>query len=173
MNGATAQRKGSPRVFRFKSFIVVFVGLIAVLSFWVVLSVAWMSREGFWGGVAFLLVGILLFGVLGTMTTLGMSDIVIDEERISRRIFGAEWQSLRWDNVDRIAIFQIPDFGRLRRIRAFKIYPRDGHIARRIAFNEQSGDITDLIELINELAARFSIKIEAEVDGAMHQVSHL
>lgn len=167
-----------PASFRFRGFVALCVVLVAILALVLALGIVWIERQGLIGGLTFLAAGFLLFGGLGAITMLGMSDIVIDDQKIARRIFGIEWQALPWNCVERIRIFRIPDFGRFRKVRAFKVYAfqgenngRIGH--RRISFNEQSTDLTDMLRVMNVFIAKYSIKIEMDIGGTMQAVGQI
>lgn len=168
---------GRPWVFRFKGMRVLCALLTAVVGLWLALSFIWIEREGFWSGVVFLTVGLLLFGVLGIMTLLGVSDIIIDNDGISRRLFGVEWQAVRWDCVQRIRIFRIPNFARGGTFRAFKIYSFDSPSGTRrpktISFNEQSTDVDSLLRMINKFVAIHGIKVEVDDHGTTRSVDYV
>lgn len=53
--------------------------------------------------------------LIGTVTLVGRSDILIDDEIIARRLFGVTMQTLRWDNVRVVRAFPVGGAGAAQR----------------------------------------------------------
>src|SRR5438477_12094479 len=100
----------APSTFRFSALPWVALALAAVNALSVFLAVLVAVRESLVGGLLLMAFTLPLFGVLGGMTILGLSEIIISDHEITRRIFGKTWQSIQWNNVECIRVSPIPNF---------------------------------------------------------------
>src|ERR1043165_5458139 len=109
--------------FKFRIFPWFFVAWVAINLIGMTLGVIWIIREGVVGGLLFMLVTISLFGFLVGMAVFSLSEIVIDDHAIARRILGITWQTIRWNDVRSVRTFRITDFSGSGKLRVFNIYP--------------------------------------------------
>lgn len=162
--------KSTPAEFRFKGKALILAWLGFLISLCGVLGTVWLIREGLRGGASFLMVSFSFIAFSGWLLLTGRSDIVIDDEGISRRLFGRTWQSIAWKNVRRITEFPIfnPDLHKMSR--AFNIYPSVFPRFRlvpsgKMAFMEPAENAHQLVELIEHYAAAYRIELENRVSA--------
>jgi hypothetical protein len=184
VNGEKNVGANFPAVFKFKKLPLLCAALIIILVGDVLLGVLALAdhrHDAGVGALVYLIFVFLLFGLLGSFAALQMSDILIDERGISRRLFGWKWQGLHWDSIQRIRAFVVRNMAnsvRSKPFRQIQVFPLTGVEADRIllgkmVFDEQCTDLARLLELLNSFAARHSIRIEVEADGTWQPTSRL
>ena len=173
-----------PAVFKFKKLPLLCVVLIIILVGDVFLGISALTdhyHKAGAGALVFFTVVFLFIGILGSFAVLSMSDVIIDERRISRRLIGWEWQALRWDSIQRIRAFVVRNMAnsvRSKPFRQIQVIPSAGvqtdrMLLGKMVFDEQCTDLARLLELLNSFAARHSIRIEVEADGTWQPTSRL
>ena len=183
-NGEKNVGANFPAVFKFKKLPLLCVVLIVVLGGDVFLGILALTDHRYKAGAGALLfftVVFLFIGILGSFAVLDMSDIVIDERGISRRLFGWKWQGLHWDGIQRIRAFVLRNMAnsvRSKPFRQIQVFPlagveNDRILRGKMVFDEQCTDLARLLELLNSFAARHSIRIEVEADGTWQPTSRL
>jgi hypothetical protein len=171
--------QNAPMVFRYKGRAVAFAlicffafGFLAVTLFAITRGI------GFGLGMLMTLLSLFLFAVSG-VAIIGQSDIAIDKEGISRRLFGKTWRTIGWDSVKIIKAFHVPELGfRSKNIRAFAIYPTTkpidmAYLPHHIGFTEKYSNIDQLLGVINHHASKHQIEIECQNNGVRTRVAHL
>jgi hypothetical protein len=171
--------QSAPMVFRYKGRAVAFslicffaLGLLAVNVFAITRSI------GFGLGMLMTFLSLFILAVSG-VAIIGQSDIAIDNEGISRRLFGKTWRTIEWDNVKIIKSFHVPELGfQFKYIRAFAIYPirkptETTYLPHHIGFTEHYSNIDQLLGIINHHASRQQIEIECQSNGVRTRVAHL
>jgi hypothetical protein len=153
-------------VFCFKGQLYFLIAAYAISGLFLFLGLA--IETGRQGTVTFgepiMFGGFLLFSILGTISFLDQSDIVVDDQGISRCILGWPWKKIRWDNVRLITAFPVsggPGYS----ARAFNIFPIVKPQFRllpsgKILFNDKVQNASTLVELLNQYALKHGIKIE-------------
>lgn len=108
----------------------------------------------------------------------GASDIVVDDEGISRRLYGWVWKRMRWDNIARIKAFEVYVEAQRIRSMAYNIFPIVKDQIRllpsgKIAFLGTVDGITELLEVINKRADQYHILIQIKKNGTVTTASQL
>jgi|SRR5271157_1591670 len=98
------------------------------------------------------------------------SNIVVDDQGISRTLFGWTWQTMRWDNVRFIRVVPTYDPALRKKVRTISLYPRTKPKVRLLPwtamwFTDQAIDAGRLIAMINHYTALHRIKIESIDSG--------
>ena len=162
-----------PAEFKFKNQILAFISMcLFSFGFLAFTLIAIRHGIGLGWGLFFTFLAMFLLLLTG-ITIAGQSDIIIDDQGISRRLFWITWRSIRWDNIQVIKTFHVVAQGfRPKSVRAFAIYPSvklPGKLtlpgSGSIAFTEGFENIGQLIELINYYATKYEIKIEIQANG--------
>jgi hypothetical protein len=172
-----------PAVFKYKNFTPNLIfGCIFIIGAWAtfyaLLLDAIARGTGFGYAVLLALLSLFLTAVLCIAIT-GSSDIIIDEQGISRRLFGKVWRTIHWDNIEIIKTFHVVAQGfRPKSVRAFTIYPTGvlfgwSYLSGGIGFSENFMNMERLIGLINLYAAKHNIKIEVQANGMRTPATHL
>jgi hypothetical protein len=100
----------------------------------------------------------------GAVLLFGRSDVVTDDQGISRRLFGWTWQTVLWTNIRLITAFPVTG-GYGYTARAFNIFPSVRPKVRlmpsgKMMFTDKMSDASRLVELLNHYASIHGIKIE-------------
>jgi hypothetical protein len=120
-----------------------------------------------------------LFILYKSVTLLsGASDIVVDDESISRRLYGWVWKRMRWDNISRIKSFEVYVEADGVRSTAYNIFPIVKDRLRlfpsgKIAFRSTVDGIDELLEIINKHAYEHHVLLQTKIDGKVITVSQL
>lgn len=169
-----------PVRFKFKVLPWACFWLATMEIFGLVMGIIWIRQDGVLGGLMFSTVWCLILGLFGGIVIQGASDIIVDDQRISRSLFGWIWQAFQWDSIGKVVIRRVMDpySNRKRTIRAFAIYRRslNGNILSRwwgMSFLERGEHMQELIRLLNRYIAAHNIKIESESNGIKTSVGNL
>jgi hypothetical protein len=122
--------------------------------------------------LALIVLSFVLAAILDIRQT---SDIVADDQYISRRLFGWSWQTIPWNRIRLIKV--IPFFHPVLRkiVRIISIYPSGDSRPRllpltKMAFFDQAKNMNELIAIINHHAAINHVKIESSGNGVMTSI---
>jgi hypothetical protein len=131
------------------------------------------------GGITVLVMSISFVLLVGAVLLFGNSDVVIDEQGISRRLFGWTWQTVRWTNIRLITAFPVSG-GYGYTARGFNIFPSVRPTVRlmpsgKMWFTDKISNAPRLVELLNHYASSQSIKIEIRdsLIGSLKSASRL
>ena len=173
-----------PAVFKYKHFALNLIGgcIVAFVFGWGTSYALLLDaiRRGTSLGYALLLSFLSLFlTAFVCIAIVGSSDIIIDDQGISRRLFGKVWRTIHWDNIKIIKTFHVVAQGfRPKSVRAFTIYPTIApigwsYLSGSIGFTESFANVEQLIELINHYVSKHNIKIEVKVNDMKTPATHL
>lgn len=172
-----------PVVFKYKNRILLIIGgCVLVFGGWATLCAMVLDaiRHGSGFGFAALITFVnLINSVVFGIAIAGQSDIVIDDQGISRRFFGKKWQTIRWDNVQVIKTFPVGARGfPTKIIRAFTICPTVqplgiSYRSGKIGLTDGFENMEQLIELLNHYVSKYEIKIEVQSNGVTALVTRL
>lgn len=153
--------------FTFYLLLVVIIGATYV-SFMLV------TQGSIYKGVAILVCAVSVVTISVLISFSQQSDIVIDEQSISRRVFGKAWQHIRWGDVRDIHTGSTPRFSKAP-VKCCWIYPtfESRSNCRFIAFCFERNDIDALLELINLYISKYDIKIISRTPGEDTQLTRL
>jgi hypothetical protein len=150
--------------FKFKGFIPAFVALVLFAGLWVFFAfVIPMAGAGL-GGVVFCLCVAVLLLALGRVFLISKSDLVMDDQGVTRIFLGKEVQSIPWTGVQRIVAYPVRGAGVSHNVTAYNILALSSPAARsktrKIYFNDQSTDLTALLDCLNFYAGKHGLKVE-------------
>jgi hypothetical protein len=127
----------------------------------------------------FMFVSFFWISFLAILGFFNQTDIAIDDDGLSRILWGHTWQTMRWDDVRLISAFPVSR-GNGSTQRAFNIFPIVKPFPRlspsgKIMFDDKIEDVSKLVELLNHYAQQRGIKIEVRdtVLGERQQVARL
>jgi hypothetical protein len=158
MNGAMLDSV----VYQYKWRFLPLAWLVGLTPLVVYLGVTWIFRQGWPGGVCFLLISLAFVLAGGWVLIVGLADIVIDDEGISRMFLGAISQRMAWIHVARIHISnsESPEDGQS--VRSFLFVSSKGpgnFFSRRITFQESKQGMSDLLNKMNSCVAHYGVRI--------------
>lgn len=161
----------SPNRFKFKGFIPAFVALMLFAGLWVFFAFVIPMEGGGFGGVVFCLCIAVLLLALGRVFLISKSDLVMDDEGVARLFLGRKIQSIPWTSVQRIVAYPVRAAGASQKVTAYNILALPSSAARskkrKIYFNDQSTDLTGLLDCLNFYATKHGLKVEHVLkDGA-------
>jgi hypothetical protein len=154
--------------FAFKSFKWICLWMLSVYPLLVATCCFLLAKEGSSTWILIFVALVFVVGLAGLNAVLSMSLIVVDNESISRSILGKRWQTIRWDNIERMRVFSVIDPGISRTIRGFNIFPRAYPRLSltpkgKMSFVERAEDMSELIEILNRIAKIYGIPVESTV----------
>jgi hypothetical protein len=165
--------------FRFpgRLWVILWTGL--ALTFIGVLTFIRIRQPGATGGIGVLVTSISFVLLLGAVLLFGRSDVVIDDQGISQRLFGWTWKAVCWRNVRLITAFPVSG-GYGYTARAFNIFPLVRPHFRlmpsgKMMFTDKISDSPRLVDLLNQYASSHVIKIEIRdsLAGSLKPASRL
>jgi hypothetical protein len=155
---------GSEReIFVFKGQTLVLAWLLATIGVLGFLGNL-IARQNLFKGSLFLLLTLTITLLVGALMLAGRSDVIIDDQGISRRIFGKTWQRMDWDNIRLIRAFPVSGGGGYS-AQAYNIYPKVRPRfavlpAGKMSFTDKMTNSTQFIEHLHRFASAHSIRIE-------------
>lgn len=159
----------SPYIYKFKGR---FLGLVVcglMASLLVVFAVLIAGQGDGVAGVIFFFAGAFFFLLIGWILFIGKADIFIDNESISRAVFGRRFKILQWKDVELITVFGVRGGGVSSNVTGYNIIASRNRsklsTTKKIFFSSQGNDLSGLIECMNIYIARFNIKAERESGG--------
>jgi hypothetical protein len=124
-------------------------------------------------GLVSLVIGAAICALAEYLTLTQMSDVVIDDEGISRSHFGMTWRIIRWSDLREITAF-VPPFGGSRRV--FRLYqslqPRFIR-PNTIVIPDDIRDVGPLFERVLNYIRRNDLKVKITVDGQVATADQL
>lgn len=156
-------------IFKFKGKAPAIIVMAAVVILCIALSILIGVRGEGLGGIAFCLGFALFLLFVGKIFLYGRLDVQIDEQSISRMLFGRKVQLIKWQDVERVVVFPVRGAGVTGGVTAYNICasasPAGGSRTRKIYFNDQSNDVSDLIRAMNIYIDQFQIRVEHVSNG--------
>lgn len=157
------------KIRKLRTFCVTFLILIALL---VTLFVVAKMREQTGLQLVILLVFMPLLLLSGFVAILSLMDIVITERAISRNFLGRVWQSVEWNNVRIIKVFDDPNRtgGKITYVNIFPLEPPKFRIlpSGKIVFNDEwMDDFEKCKSLMNGYIRSNDIAIERRIKGKL------
>ena len=179
MNSQNINAINNPAIFKFEGQYLVILWFFIVICILGFLGVAIIKRGVGFGGGMFLLISVSFILFITGLLLTGRSDVVVDDQGISRCLLGKTWQTIRWENARLITAFPVSG-GRSYMARGFNIYP----IVKpqfslmpsgKMVFNDKVGDAPKLVELLNYYSSKHGIRIEIRdtLLGKLTQVNRL
>lgn len=166
------------KVFKYKRLKIRVRMILVLTGVWVFGCVAGIHNTG-WANTVPWLVGFGLFVLYEAVLLLGgASDIVVDDEGLSRRLYGWVWRRMRWDNMSRIKSFEVFDQRQSLIVTSYNIFPIAKarfrlHPSGVLRFAGIVEGIDDLLEIINRQASKRHILLQAHKGGRITTVSQL
>lgn len=167
------------RVFKIKYYLIKII-FVNIFTLWIAAFAIFSITHG--GGL-FLGVVLSLVAIILVPSGLGMvnrfSEIVIDDQGVSRRIFGRTLQAVRWEDVKIIKKFRIVSAGFYSRVvDSYSIYPLVKPtgvfvVTGSIGFSEGFENMEQLIGLLNYYICKHDIKVEIPSNGTRIIVAKL
>ncbi|BDU18600.1 hypothetical protein [Dyella sp. GSA-30] len=161
MNGTTTT------VFKFKGEVPALVVVVGMVMLCVSLAILIAIQERSVGGVLFCLGLALFFVLLGRVFLYAKLDVQLDNESISRILLGRKVQVIRWEDVERVVVFPVYVAGVKDKIDGYNINAKTSNDSRtrKIYFNNQKNDLTDLLAVLNVYIERNQIRVERVSGG--------
>jgi hypothetical protein len=167
-----------PAIFKFAGQTPTRIALCVLALWWAFFCVIWIRRGGSASGATFLLISLLFVLLISGLTLTSQSDVVIDDQGISKRLFGVTLRTIRWDNVREVRVFQLKGIYAEKMIRALAIYPAVGPKGNlssigKLVIRERFEKMDLMIEMMNHYISKYGIRIVIEADGSSTVASHL
>lgn len=166
-------------VFKAKGTVLVVMWLCTLICYFGSFGVLMIVRGTVLSGVILLTTAFLFFLVIAIAIINGWSDVEIDNNTISRTIFGLTWQKIGWEDVRLITAFPVSGgYGYI--VRAFNIFPKTRPRFRilppgKMVINDKPGNATKMVDLLNYYSSMHAIdiKISKTIGGKLVSSTHL
>jgi hypothetical protein len=140
-------------------------------------SVAAGMRDGIGSGLVVFLIFIPITIFAGFIGILNVMDIFVSDTGISRRFLGFTFQSIDWDNLRIIKIFNIQDRS-LGEVTCFNFFPEKTSGFRlvpsgKIVFNDRMVNFQEFRRLVNAYIEGNCVRVERAVTGVPMSVKGL
>jgi len=129
-------------------------------------------------GVICYWIGWCLVGVLVVNAVLQDSDVVIDQNGISRTLFGRTWKSVEWTEVERVHVRSLWSLDLTKKVnvicfdRTSEAQPK--HLrARRFAFSDAVEGAAELVQVLNSYISKHRLVVEVTSNGATTRSTQL
>lgn len=159
----------TPYVYKFKGRLPALFLCGLMIGLLVVFAVLIVDQGDGVGVAFFFLAGAFFFLLIGGVFFIGKTNIVVDDESISRTIFGKPFKIIQWRDIERITVFPVRGAGVSPNVTGYNVIAsRDGSDlsnTKKIFFSNQGNDLSDLIECMNICITRFNVKVERVSDG--------
>jgi hypothetical protein len=157
--------------FKYKGLSLKLFAIIVLTLIGVVIGIVWINREGLFGGLVFLTIFALFISFIFVTAILGISDIIIDANGVSRSLLGHTWQAIYWPCITRIRIILVPDYESHKLTRTICI---DQSNEARLLFFLKGGGMfftetmenrQELAEELNQYITKYKIPVESTKNG--------
>jgi hypothetical protein len=149
-------------VYQYKFRLVPLAWLLCLTPLVIYLGIASIFEEGWFAGGLLLLIFLVVVLTLGWVLIIGLADIVIDDEGISRRFFGAISQRILWANMARIHISSSTNPEDGLPVRSFLFVSSTGIgglFSKRITFQERKQGMSALLSKMKICANQHGIQM--------------
>lgn len=158
-----------PYVYKFKARFPALAACGLMMTLLIVFA-ALIARDGDGAGIViFFLAGALFFLLVGRTFFIGKMNVVIDDESISRTIFGRQFKVIQWKDVERITVFPVRGAGVNQGVTGYNVIASRGRSnlsnTKKIFFSNQGNDLSGLIGCMNVYIGRLDISVEHVSDG--------
>jgi hypothetical protein len=110
-------------------------------------------------------VGVVPWSVIGTLLVLSMSEIVVNDSGLSRRLWGKTLATIRWDNIRLIRTFEMFHPALRRKVRFVNVFPTKPSGFRLLpsgmfSFGEDYDSFDDVVRCLRGRVAAQGIPVE-------------
>ncbi|HEV2682575.1 MAG TPA: hypothetical protein VGV14_18885 [Rhodanobacter sp.] len=136
--------------------------LLIFIPFSIFMGVTWIFRQGWQGGTIFLFISLSFVLLVGCILTMGLANITIDDEGISRVVLGVTLQRINWINLEKLHISNSknPEDGKPVLSYVFVSSKGVGHfLSRRIIFQERKEGMDTLLKKIKSYVTQYNVPI--------------
>jgi hypothetical protein len=122
----------------------------------------------------FLVSSLIIIFLIGSILLFNNSDVVLFPEVVSFRLFAWTWRTIRFDEVGRITIFGLATpLSSARSSKVFSLHPKQAGDFYKFVFSDKLYGISELIEYLNVITAKYQIPIYVEINGNFVAVSRI
>ena len=149
-------------IYRYKWRLLPLVWLAVSVPFCAFFGVVWILRQGWQGGIIFLLISMTFVLLMEWALLLGLADVYVDDSEIVRKAFGATLQRMRWIDMEelRISISRSPENGQSVRSFGFRSKAGKGNLLSRvIVFQERHDGMDALLDMVMKCANTYQLHI--------------
>lgn len=153
-----------PETFVFKGKLLVLAWLLACVAIFGFLGDVVARQNPFEGGV-FLVLTLAFTLLMGALILVDRSDVIVDEQAISRRLFGVIWQRMEWRNIRVIRTFHVSATGGYT-AQAYNLYPKvKARFAflpgGKMSFTDKMTNAPQFFGHLRRMASEYGINIES------------
>jgi hypothetical protein len=164
-------------IYRSKRIRSIRISLAILLAWWLSMAFLVVVKGGGRNpeeSLIFLVSSFIIIFLIGSILLFNNSDVVLFPEAVSFRLFAWTWRTIKFDEVGRITIFDLATpLTSVRSRKVFSLYPKQAGDFYKFVFNDQLYGISELIESLNVVAAKYQIQIYVEVNGNFVVVSRM
>lgn len=147
------------------TWVVIVTGLLGFLAVQAVKQDGWTFE---WIGFFSAAFAILYWQ--GFLVVFGASDIIIDNESISRRLFGITWKRIAWDNMSKVLCFEVYYSRWHTNVMAYNLFPKNKprmHIfpSGKMWITGNFKGVGEFKDLVNKFVSKYEIQVQRKQNG--------
>jgi len=139
-------------------------------------SIHGLSKYGYVNGMLGMVIFSSIFFIGGIFVCLGYSDVIVDDQGVSRRLLGWVWRSISWDKIELIRIVEISgrsaQFARSM-VAIVPIQSVSGRKLRSIVFSKEVDAAGRLVTAMNRRIAQYRIPVEHKTASSIVRSDHI
>lgn len=149
-------------VYKYKWRFLPLAWLALSMSFCIALGVVWIIRQGWQGGVSFLLISLSCSALMCWALLLGLADIYVNDVEIAKKAFGLVVQRTRWNDIEELRITMSKSQENGLMVRSFAFRSKLGNVSLFswiIVFQERRIGMDALIDKVMNCARTYRLRI--------------
>lgn len=166
-------------VFRYKRLPFMVAWVVVVTGLLVFLAVQALKQDGW--TVEWMIFFVSAFAVIywqGCLVVFGASDIAIDDNGISRLLFGLTWKRISWKNMSRILCFEVYYSRWHTNVIAYNLFPKVKPGIRlfpsgKMWITGNFKDVDKLRNLMNRYVLDYGIRVQRKQNGNVITIDRL
>lgn len=163
-------------VFKYQglSFSIVIFSVFISLSLFFAFKIS--DQYGYREAFIFFIIVVPVLVWLALLTAFDRSDVVIDEDGISKRLFGWTWRSVLWRDIESIRVLDSPVLSAQKKrvfVKIIPIQPKVGKEVKNLVVGTDLEMAGRFITLMNNQIVRLKISVEIVLNGVSNKTDHL
>ena len=160
---------------KFKGIAVTSTILVLFAALWIFFAILIPITGGSLWGSFFCICVIGFLVLIGRLFLFSKADVFVNKDGISRILFGKRVQFIPWDSVQRVVTYPVRGAGPAGNVTAYNIIasPSSRSATKKIYFNDQSADLSELKKSINYYITKYQLRAEHVANGTTRIVNSL
>lgn len=158
-------------VFRYKRLPFMIAWVVIVTGLLAFLAIQALRQKGMTAGLVIFFVS--AFAIIywqGFLVVFGASDIIINNDGVSRILFGMTWKKISWENMARIVCFEVYYSRWHTNVMVYNLFPKIKPKVRlfpsgKMWITGNFKDVNKMRNLMNEFVLEYGIPVQCKQNG--------